>query len=168
MATTASEKTPIIHSSTYIAPGVVISGDVVLSEDSSVWTNTVIHGDVNSIKIGKRSSLQELCCVHVGWDNPVVIGDDVTIGHGCIIHGCTIGNCVTIGMGSIIMDGAVINDGSYIGAGSIVTGGTVIPPNSLAFGSPAKVKRETTEAERQDTLASVHHYVNEAKKLIVK
>ena len=160
MATTAK---PNIHESAYIAPGAVVSGDVTLAADTSIWTNSVLHGDVNSITIGERSSLQELCMVHVGWENPVVIGRDVTIGHCCIIHGCVIEDCVTVGMGSIIMDGAFIGHGSYIGAGSLVTGGTVIPPNSLVFGSPAKVKREVTEAEHKDTLASVNHYVREAK-----
>lgn len=158
--------TPRIDPTAYVAPGAVVRGDVTMEEQSSVWHNCTLHGDVASITLGKRSSLQELCCVHVGFDTPVVIGDDVTIGHGCIIHGCTIENHCTIGMGAIIMDHAVIGTGSFVGAGAIVTENTVIPPNSVVMGIPAKVRRQTTEAEQESTSISVAHYVYEAQQAL--
>ena len=154
---------PSIDPTAYIAPGAVVRGDVTMKEQSSIWHNCVLHGDVASITLGKRSSLQELCCVHVGFDTPTVIGDDVTVGHGCIIHGCTIEDHCTIGMGAIIKDHAVIGAGSFVGAGAIVTEHTIVPPNSVVMGIPAKVRRETTEAERESTAISVAHYVYEAQ-----
>ena len=101
-------KEPTIHPTAYIAPGAVVRGDVTLQEGANVWHNSVLHGDPCSIIVGKHSSIQELTMVHVGFDNPVVIGDNVNNGHNCIIHGCTIEDCVTVGMGAIIMDGARI------------------------------------------------------------
>lgn len=163
-----AESIPIIASSAYIAPGAVISGKVTLKEYSSVWYNSVLHGDVASITVGTRSSIQECCCIHVGFDTPTVIGDDVTIGHGAIIHGCTIQNNCTIGMGAIVMDHAIVGTGSFIGAGAIVTEGMIIPPNSVVIGTPAKVRRMTTEKERQSTQKSVEHYVAEAQKALEK
>lgn len=159
-----NEKKPTIHPTAYIAPGAFVRGEVVMMEESSVWHNCTLHGDPQPIVLGKRSSLQELCCVHTGFDDPVIIGDDVNIGHSCIIHGCVIEDQVTVGMGSIIMDGAVIGKGSYIGAGALITGGTKIPPNSLVVGYPAKVIRESSEAQREDTLRSVQFYVEEARR----
>lgn len=159
----AVDKKPTIHETAYIAPGASVRGDVTLLEESSIWHNCTIHGDPQPIVLGKRSSLQELCCVHTGFDTPVVIGDDVNIGHCCIIHGCIIEDEVTVGMGSIIMDGVRIGKGSYIGAGALITGGTQIPPESLVVGSPARVIRKTSPAQREDTLKSVQFYVDEAK-----
>ena len=159
----ATDKKPVIHETAYIAPGAVVRGDVTMMEESSIWHNCTLHGDPQAIVIGTRSSLQEPCCVHTGWNTPVRIGDDVNIGHLCLIHGCTIEDKVTVGMGTTIMDGAVIGTGSYIGAGSLVTGNTVIPPNSMAMGRPAKVIRETRPEELEDTIASVRFYVEEAK-----
>ena len=163
-----SKKKPQIDPSVYIAPGAVVSGDVTLMEQSSVWTNAVLHGDVGSIYVGKRSSIQELVCVHLGFDLSTVIGDDVTIGHGAIIHGCTIENQVTVGMGAIIMDRAVIGTGSFVAAGALVPERTVIPPNSLVIGVPAKVRRQTTDSERQNTMQSVAHYVLEAREALIE
>jgi carbonic anhydrase/acetyltransferase-like protein (isoleucine patch superfamily) len=154
---------PKISSTAFVAPGAVVRGDVVLQDESSVWHNSVLHGDVASITVGKRTSIQELCCVHVGFDTPTTIGDDVTIGHGAIIHGCVIEDVCTIGMGAIIMDHSRIGRGSFVAAGAIVTENTVIPPNSLVMGIPAKVRRETTEDERRSTIRSVEHYVREAR-----
>lgn len=101
--------------------------------------------------------------VHVGFNNPVVIGENVNIGHSCIIHGCTIEDCVTIGMGAIIMDGAVIGEGSFVGAGAVVTENKIIPPNSVVVGMPAKVIKQTTQAQRESTLESCRFYSEEAE-----
>ena len=117
------------------------------------------------IKIGSRSNIQDNCTVHVTTDvYPTVIGDEVTIGHNVIIHGCEIEDRCLIGMGSIIMDGAVIGSGSLIGAGALVSPGTVVPPNSLVVGLPGKVVRETTEAERTETIERSQHYIDFSRK----
>jgi carbonic anhydrase/acetyltransferase-like protein (isoleucine patch superfamily) len=160
------QTTPCIDPTAYVAPGAFVHGDVTLMEESSVWHNSVLHGDVASITLGRRSSLQECCCVHVGFDVPTVIGDDVTIGHGAIIHGCTIEHHCTIGMGAIIMDGAVVGTGSFVGAGSLIPENMKIPPNSIVMGVPAKVHRQATQAEFQSTIASVEHYVREAREAL--
>lgn len=156
-------KEPTIHPTAYIAPGAVVRGDVTLMEGANVWHNSVLHGDPCAITVGKNSSIQELTMVHVGFDNPAVIGDNVNIGHNCIIHGCTIEDCVTIGMGAIIMDGAVIGEGSFVGAGAVVTENKKIPPNSVVVGMPAKVIKETTQAQRESTLESCRFYAEEAE-----
>jgi|Go1ome_4_1110791.scaffolds.fasta_scaffold37428_2 carbonic anhydrase/acetyltransferase-like protein (isoleucine patch superfamily) len=163
-----SEQEPFIAPTAYVAPGAVVSGAVTLGDHTSIWHNSVLHGDVAPITVGNRSSIQECCCVHVGFNTPTIIGDDVTIGHGAIIHGCTIERDCTIGMGAIIMDHAVVGEGSFVGAGAIVTEHTIIPPNSVVIGAPARVRRQTTELERQSTQMSVSHYVAEAEKAMRK
>ena len=154
---------PQIHPTAYIAPGAVVRGDVTMMEGANIWHNSVVHGDPCSITIGRNSSIQELTMVHVGFDNPCSIGDNVNIGHNCIIHGCIIEDCVTIGMGAIIMDGARIGTGSFVGAGAVVTENTNIPPNSVVVGMPARVIKMTTEAQRQNTLDSVEFYLEEVR-----
>ncbi len=126
----------------------MVIGDVVIGADSSVWPNTVIRGDVNSIRIGARTNLQDLSVCHVdsgGW--PLVLEDEITVGHRVVLHGCHIKARSLIGIGSIIMNGAVIGEESLVGAGSLVTEKTIIPPRTLALGSPAKVKRDLTPEE---------------------
>ncbi len=143
---------PKIHTTAWLAPQSVIIGDVEIGEESSVWFQTVIRGDVNSIRIGKRTNIQDLSTVHVSNRNgpapaPTVIGDEVTVGHRVILHGCTVGNGSLIGMGSIVMDHVVVGEGSIVAAGSMVVENTVIPPGHLAMGSPAKVVRPLKEQE---------------------
>ena len=158
-------KSPNIDSSCFIAPGVDIIGDVSIGRDSSVWFGSVLRGDMHYIKIGSRSNIQDNCTVHVTTDvHPTIIGDEVTIGHNVIIHGCEIEDRCLIGMGAIIMDGAVIGSGSLIGAGALVSPGTVVPPNSLIVGLPGKVVRETTEAERTETIERAQHYIDFSRK----
>ena len=147
----------------WIADNASVIGSVVLENNVSVWFNTVVRGDVNWIKIGARTNIQDLSVVHVdsgGW--PTQIGDDVTIGHRVIIHGCTLADRVLVGMGSIIMNGAKIEEDTVIGAGSLVTENTIIPARSLALGSPCKVKRELSEAEIQFIKLSALHYAETA------
>lgn len=158
---------PQIHKGVFIAPGAYVIGQVTIGESSGIWFNTVMRGDVNWIKIGARTNIQDLSVVHVdsgGW--PTQIGDDVTIGHRVIVHGCTIADRVLVGMGAIIMNGAKIGEDSIIGAGSLVTENTVIPPRSLALGSPCKVKRELSETEIQFIKLSALHYAERASEYL--
>ena len=129
-----------ISSQAHIASQSVILGDVTIGADSSVFYYAVVRGDEASITIGRRSNIQDNSTVHVDYGFPTVIGDDVTVGHNCVIHGCTIGDASLIGMGSTILNGAKIGKHCLIGAGSLVTQNTVIPDGMLAMGSPAKVK----------------------------
>ncbi len=137
-----------------------IIGDVEIGEESSVWFNAVVRGDVNYIRIGKRTNIQDGCVLHVARRTlPLIIGDEVTVGHNVTLHACTVGSRVLVGMGATVMDGAEIGDNSIVGAGSLVTPGTKIPSNSLALGSPARVKRELTEEELRGIRESAAHYV---------
>ncbi|MBC2604857.1 gamma carbonic anhydrase family protein [Pelagicoccus albus] len=142
------DKDPQVPASAYVAPEAVLIGDVRLGENASVWPCTVLRGDINYIEIGDRSNVQDGSIVHLADDLPVVIGNDVTIGHGAIIHACTIQDECLIGMGATVLDGAVIGHHSIVGAGSLVTPRTIIPPGSMVMGSPAKVKRALSEEEQ--------------------
>ena len=161
---------PKIGKNTWIAPSDDVVGDVTCGEDCSIWFGTVIRGDVHYIKIGDRVSIQDLSMVHVthhkgedrqkqGDGTPTIIGDDVTIGHRVMLHGCTIEKACLIGMSATILDGAVIGEESIVGASALVTKNKVFPPRSLIMGSPAKVVRELTEGEVKELYASAHRYV---------
>lgn len=141
--------TPDIHKTAYVAPTAVIIGRACLKESASIWFNTVVRADINAITIGAGSNIQDSCTLHVTDDLPVVVGDRVTVGHGAIIHGCTIENDCLIAMGAVILDGAVIGTGSVVAAGAVVSPGMKVPPGSLVMGLPAKVKRQVTEADRR-------------------
>ena len=132
---------PRISELSFVAKGAHIIGDVVLEDESSVWYNSVLRGDINAIKIGKRSNIQDNCTIHLENNLPCIVGNDVTVGHNCVLHACHIEDACLIGMGSIILNGAKIGTGSIIGAGSLVLENQQIPPYSLAVGSPAKVIR---------------------------
>lgn len=155
---------PTIPQSAYIEETAVVIGDVVIGEFASVWFNAVVRGDVHYIRIGNRTNVQDLSLLHVTYDtHPLVIGDEVTIGHHVVLHGCTVKDRVLIGMGAIIMDGAVIGEDCVVGAGSLVTEGTVVPPKSLILGSPAKVKRPVTEDELAWIRESAQNYIDYAR-----
>lgn len=159
---------PEIADTVFIAPNATIVGDVVIGEDSSIWFQTVVRGDINAIRIGKRSNIQDLCMVHVTrLEAPrpatTTIGDDVSVGHGVILHGCTIENGCLIGMGCIVMDHAVIGENSLVGAGSLVTEGTIIPAGHLVFGRPAKVIRPLRADEIAGLQKNAAHYCKVAK-----
>ena len=143
-------KNPIISDSAFIADFVTISGDVEIGDESSIWFNTVIRGDVAPTKIGKRVNIQDNSVLHQSPNQTLLIEDGVTIGHQVMLHSCIIKENALIGMGSIILDGAEIGEGSFIGAGSLVPPGKIIPPNSLAYGRPAKVIRELSAEDRAD------------------
>jgi carbonic anhydrase/acetyltransferase-like protein (isoleucine patch superfamily) len=152
--------TPTVPVSCFIEDTGIVIGDVVMGEQCSVWFHAVIRGDVNYIRLGDRTNVQDLCMLHVTHDtHPLIIGSDVTIGHHVVLHGCTIKDRVLIGMGAIIMDGAVIGEDSVIGAGALVTERTVVPPKSLVLGSPAKVRRPVTENELLWIRESSSNYV---------
>lgn len=151
---------PTVPASCLIEETGVVIGDVVMGEECSVWFHAVIRGDVNYIRIGNRTNVQDLCMLHVTHDtHPLMIGDDVTVGHHVVLHGCTIKDRVLVGMGAIIMDGVVIGEDSVVGAGALVTEGTIVPPKSLILGSPARVKRPVTDKELAWVKESADNYV---------
>jgi len=152
----------------YRAPGSQIVGDVAIGENSSVWYNAVIRGDANPIVIGENTNIQDNAVLHVGHDTSLIIGDNVTIGHGAIVHGCTIGNNVLIGMGAIILDGAIVEDNCIIGAGALVTQKKVIPEGSLALGNPAKIVRQITLDEKESIIENADNYAHEASVLLIE
>ena len=146
---------PVVDPSAYVDSSAQIIGDVEIGAESSVWMNAVVRGDVNFIRIGHRSNVQDGTIVHVMHDtHPTRIGDDVTIGHGAVVHGCTVGDRVLIGMGAILLNGATVGEDSIVAAGTLVPEGAIIPPRSLAMGSPAKVRRALSEEE----VASIQDY----------
>lgn len=156
-------KSPRIASTALLLPGVTLIGDVELGEESSVWFGTVIRGDVNWIRIGDMTNIQDRCVVHVTLDkHPTVIGDRVTVGHGAILHGCTVEDACLIGIGATVLDDAVIGKHSLVAAGALVTPHTRIPPESLVMGIPAVVKRRLTSAEIDNLEASARRYVSYA------
>jgi len=157
-------KIPRIDSSAYIVESAAVIGDVVIGAESSIWFNAVIRGDVNYIRIGKRTNIQDGCVLHVAREKyPLTIGDEVTVGHNATLHACTIGSRCLIGMGATVMDGSTIGENCIVGAGSLVTPGTTIQPGSLVIGGPAKVKRKLTESEIRSIIDSANHYVNDIK-----
>lgn len=141
---------PQIDLSAFIAKNATIIGEVTIGEHSSIWFNSVIRGDVAPTTIGNRVNIQDLSLIHQSPDIPVIIEDDVTVGHQATIHSATIRSNALIGMGSVILDGAEIGENAYLGAGSLVPPGKKIPPHTLAFGRPAKVVRNLTEADYEE------------------
>ena len=152
-----------IDKSVFIADGARVVGNVEMGKNCSVWYNAVIRADSNDVKIGENTNIQDNAVIHTSKGCGVQIGDNVTIGHGAIVHGCTVKNNVMIGMGAIVLDGAVIGENSIIGAGALVTQGKIIPECSLAFGNPAKIIRQLTEDEINSILKNADSYVNKAK-----
>lgn len=153
---------PQIASSAYIAPSADVIGRTTIQDGASIWFGAVLRGDINEIIVGKGSNIQDNSTVHVCDDAAVHIGDYVTVGHNCVIHGCTIEDYSLIGMGSIILDGAVISEYSIVGAGSLVTSNKKFPPGVLILGSPAKVARELTDEEKASLEESAKHYMETA------
>ncbi len=139
--------TPEVHSSVFVAPGAMIIGNVKIGEDSSIWFNCVLRGDLEPIFIGCRTNIQDGTVVHMDKEIPCHIGDDVTIGHGAILHSCAIGNEALIGMGAILLTGCKVGERAIVAAGTLVREGQEIPPGTIAMGVPAVVRREVNEAE---------------------
>ncbi|MBI3668953.1 MAG: gamma carbonic anhydrase family protein [Acidobacteria bacterium] len=155
---------PQVAATAYIDPAAVVIGDVTIGEYSSVWPCVVIRGDVHWIRIGARTNVQDGSVLHVMREEyPLLIGDSVTIGHGVVLHGCTIESRVLVGMGSIILNGARIGAGSIIAAGSLVPEGTVVPPGSLFMGHPGKFRRALTAADQESIDGYAARYVEYAE-----
>lgn len=151
--------TPDIHSGAYVAPSAVIIGAVKLHEKSSVWPCAVLRGDINSIEIGEGSNIQDGSVVHLADDLGVVVGKYVTVGHGAILHACTIEDECLIGMRATILDGAIIGHHSIVGAGALVTKNTIVPPGSLVLGAPAKVVKQLSQEEQAGLREWAEKYV---------
>ena len=158
-------KKPRIDEQAVVADGAVVLGDVTIEKDVSIWYSAVIRGDVNSISIGEGTNIQDLAVLHVDADASLAIGKNVTIGHGAILHGCTIKDQALIGMGAIVLNGAVIEKGSMIAAGALVPQNTVVPDGALYMGNPAKFRRMLTEEELTANLKNAANYIKESKDL---
>jgi carbonic anhydrase/acetyltransferase-like protein (isoleucine patch superfamily) len=152
-------KKPTIGKGVFIAKGAVVLGDVSLDAHSSVWFNAVLRGDINRIVVGHHTNIQDNAVLHLADDYACVVGNYVTIGHSAIVHACTVGDDVLVGMGSTILDGAVIGKQSLIGANALVTQGMQIPPGSFVLGAPAKVVRQLTPKERASLKRMAEKYV---------
>lgn len=156
-------KSPKIADSAFVADYVTITGDVVIGEESSIWFNTVIRGDVAPTIIGNRVNIQDQSTLHQSPNTPLIIEDDVTVGHQAILHSAVIRKNALIGMGSIILDGAEIGEGAFVGAGSLVPPGKKIPPHTLAVGRPAKVVRELTKKDLKEMARIRQSYVEKGR-----
>ncbi len=158
---------PKVGNQVFIEESAQVIGDVVIGDESSIWFHAVVRGDVHYIRIGHRTNVQDLSMLHVTHDTyPLLIGNEVTIGHHVVLHGCTIKDRVLIGMGAIVMDGVTIGEDSLVGAGALVTERSQIPPNSLVVGSPAKVKRSLTPREINWLKESSSNYVKYAQQYL--
>jgi carbonic anhydrase/acetyltransferase-like protein (isoleucine patch superfamily) len=147
----------------FVAGNATVIGDVTVGEQVGIWFGAVIRADKDRIVIGDRSNIQDNCVVHTSKGFPVTIGNDVSVGHGAILHGCTIGSRVLVGMGAIIINGANVGDGSIIGAGAVITEGKVIPANSVVIGVPGRIVRQTDPAQQQHILNNAVSYVELAR-----
>jgi carbonic anhydrase/acetyltransferase-like protein (isoleucine patch superfamily) len=161
------DQSPRLGLRVWVDPAATVIGDVEIGDDASVWPGAVIRGDVNYIRIGARSNLQDQCVVHVTHDGPngppgglaTLIGEDVTVGHGAIIHACTVGDACLIGMGAIVLDGARVEKNGFVGAGAVVAPGKVVGSGELWLGTPARCVRRLSQAEMDYFLYSAQHYV---------
>lgn len=159
--------TPRVGERVYIDPAATVIGDVHLGDDTSIWPGVVLRGDVNFIRIGARTSIQDGSVVHVTHEGPftrpggfpTVVGDDTTVGHKVILHGCRVGNFCLIGMGAIVLDGATVEDYGFVGAGALVASGKTVGSGELWLGSPARCVRRLTEGELESLRYSAAHYV---------
>ena len=155
---------PKISDSAWVADSAQVIGTVELTDDASVWFGVVIRGDMDTIRIGKRTNIQDLSVLHADAGMPLTIGDDVTVGHKVMLHGCTVGDGSLIGIGAIVLNGAKIGKGCLVGAGSLVTEGKEFPDGSMIMGSPAKVVRQLTPEQLAGLLHSAEHYVGNARR----
>lgn len=154
---------PTIHPTAFVAKDAVINGDVQIEEKVSIWFHTVIRGDVSKTTIGKRTNIQDLCMLHQSPGKPLIIEDDVTVGHQVTLHSAIIRKKALIGMGSIVLDGAEIGENTFLGAGSLVPPGKKIPAHTLAMGRPAKVVRELTEEDYKEMDRVRNSYVEKGQ-----
>ncbi len=151
---------PKIHNKAWVAPSADLIGDIEIKEDSSIWFGCVLRADVNKIRIGKRTNIQDLSMIHTDTNTQTIIGDNVTIGHKVMLHGCKIEDNCLIGMSATILDNVIIAEGSIVGANSLVTQGKKFPPRSLIMGSPAKVVKELTKKDVEGLIKHAENYIN--------
>lgn len=155
-----------IPTSAHIASNAVIKGDVTIGDNVSIWYGAVVRCEEGSITIGDRSNIQDNAVIHLDPGDKVIIGSDVTVGHGAIVHGCTIGDNTVVGMGAIVLNHATVGSNCIIGAGAVVTGGVTIPDGSMVLGVPAKVVRQLTPEEIEHNKANARHYVEAGASLV--
>lgn len=166
MIRSIQNRIPEIHESCYIAETASVIGKVIMKEKSSIWFGVTIRGDYNDVSIGAGTNIQDNSVIHIGLEDPTTIGDYVTVGHGAIVHGCTIKDRVLIGMGAILLNGAIVESDSIIAAGSLVPEGRTIPSGVLAMGSPAKVVRQLTPEERAGIVKLAEDYIGFSKRFL--
>ena len=158
---------PVILASAFVAPSADVIGQVELGAEASIWFGAVARGDMHHISIGRRTNIQDNCTIHVTTDlYPTEVGDEVTVGHGAIVHGCVIASRCLIGMGAVIMDGVEVGEGALIAAGAVVVPGTQVPPRSLYAGVPAKFRRAVTAAEYAEIVERAELYVQYAQRYL--
>ena len=155
---------PAIHDSAWVADSAAVMGNVTLSEDSSVWFGVVIRGDTETITVGKGSNIQDNSVLHADHGMPLVIGDNVTVGHQVMLHGCTIGDGSLIGIQAVVLNGAKIGKHCLVGAGALVTEGKEFPDGCMILGSPAKAVRQLTDAQIEGLKMSAQHYIDNARR----
>lgn len=155
---------PRIASTAWVADSAQVMGNVELAEDASVWFGVVIRGDTETIRIGRGSNIQDCSVLHADIGKPLTVGDNVTVGHKVMLHGCTIGDGSLIGIGAIVLNGAKIGKGCIVGAGALVTEGKEFPDGSMIIGSPAKVVRELTAEQQAHLSLSALHYIENARR----
>ncbi|MEK8048643.1 gamma carbonic anhydrase family protein [Ideonella sp. DXS22W] len=156
------ERTPEVHPSAWVADSAQVIGNIHLAENASVWYGAILRGDNDRISVGRNSNVQDGSVLHIDTAKPLTIGDDVTVGHQVVLHGCSIGDCTLVGIQSVILNGARIGKNSIVGAGSLVTEGKEFPDGVLIVGSPAKVVRELTPEQIARVQMSARHYVAQA------
>ncbi len=154
---------PRVHPSAFVAGGAWLIGDVEVGEDAGIWFNAVLRGDINAIRVGRRSNVQDGVVIHVTKELPAILGDDVTVGHKAMIHGCRVGDACLIGMNAVVLDRAVVGPFAVVAAGAVVKEGFVVPEGTLVAGVPARVVRPLTEEERAFLLQSAQNYMGYAR-----
>lgn len=160
---------PKIHPTAFIADGAIVIGDVEIGEAASVWFGSILRGDVNYIRIGDRTNIQDACVIHVSSKtHPTILEDRITVGHRVTLHGCYVETGSLVGIGAIVLDGARIGRNSLVAAGSLLTPGTIIPPESLVMGAPAKVKRSLTPEELNNLERSWQNYVELSRQYLAE
>ena len=155
---------PVIEEEVFIAEGSKIIGDVYIKKGASIWFNAIVRGDIGPIKIGKKTNIQENSTLHIDPESPLIVGDNVTVGHNAVLHGCTVNNNCIIGMGATILNNANIGENSIVGAGALIPEGKEIPKESLVLGVPAKVVRKLDKDEIKSIKESAEHYYELSQK----
>jgi carbonic anhydrase/acetyltransferase-like protein (isoleucine patch superfamily) len=154
---------PTVHPTAWVAPGASVTGSVRLEQRTSVWYGVSVRGDLETIEIGRETNVQDCSALHADPGFPLRLGEEVSVGHGAVLHGCTVGDRVLVGMSATLLNGVVVGADSVVGAGALLTQGLVVPPGSLVLGSPAKVVRPVTDAERQGIVDNAAAYVRLAQ-----